>query len=132
MIIITILQVYIFNPVHASGKMLYLTLMVFLLGDILRNVVAVKSPGLPTTSTDIQPALRGLVANSIGENPADVTVTIESGPVFTCHVQGTAVGTYQEVPLIVIYDSNKGHNDVAGQFEMRCAEVSYNCSMGER
>ena len=101
-------------------KMLRLTLMVFLLGDVLRSVVAVNCPGLPTTTTDIQPALRTLVANTVGEDPNSVTVTILSGPFFTCQVQGTAVGTYQEVSLIVIYDSNQGHNDAIGQFEMFC------------
>ena len=40
---------------------------------------------------------------------------LQSGPLFTCQVQGTAVGTYQEVPLIVIYDSNKGHNDAVAR-----------------
>ena len=100
--------------------MLSLTLIVLLFGDILRNVVTVNCPGLPTTSTDIQPALRYLVANSIGENPASVTVTIVSGPFFTCHVQGTEVGTYQEVSLIVIYDSSDEHDDAVGQFEMFC------------
>ena len=94
--------------------------MVFLLGDIFKNVVAVNCPGLPTISTDIQPALRNLVANSAGEDPASVTVTIESGPFFTCQVQGTAVGTYQDVSLIVIYDSSVGHNNAEGQFEMFC------------
>ena len=101
--------------------MLCLALMIFLLGDFLRSVVAVDCPGLPTTSTDIHPALRTLVAaNSVGENPGSVTVTIESGPFFTCQVQGTAVGTYQDVSLIVIYDSSEGHNDTVGQFEMFC------------
>ena len=100
--------------------MLCLTLIVFLFGDILRNVVAVNCPGLPTTTTYIQPALKVLVANSAGEDPDSVTVTIVSGPFFTCHVQGTAVGTYQEVSLIVVYDSSEAHNDAVGQFEMFC------------
>ena len=43
-----------------------------------------------------------------------------SGPFFTCRVQGTAVGTYQKVSLIVIYDSSEGHDDAVGQFEMFC------------
>ena len=99
--------------------------MVFLLGDMLRTVVAVNCPGLPTTITDIQPALRALVANSSSVGVHDnVTVTIMSGPFFTCHVQGTGVGTYQKVSLIVIYDSNQDTNDVVGQFEMKCIENS--------
>ena len=113
--------------------MLFLTSMVFLLGDFLRSVVAVDCPGLPTTTTDIQPALRTLlVANSRSsgeEDPASVIVTIVSGPFFTCQVQGTAVGTYQEVSLIVIYNSQHqlGHNmNVVGQFEMICIEISGN------
>ena len=110
-------------------KMLYLTSMVFLFGDFLRSVVAVDCPGLPTTITDIQPALRTLlVANSssLEEDRASVTVIV-SVPFFTCQVQGTAVGTYQEVSLIVIYDS-QGHNmnNVVGQFEMICIEISGN------
>ena len=100
--------------------MLSLTLIVLLFGDILRNVVTVNCPGPPTTTTDIQPALRTLVANSIGENPASVTVTIVSGPFFTCQVQGTEVGTYQEVSLVVIFDSSDGHDDAVRQFEMIC------------
>ena len=102
--------------------MFFFNLIVFLLGDIVRSVVAVNCPGLPTTTTDIERALRALVANSssVEEDPPGVTVTIVSGPFFTCQVQGTAVGTYQEVSLIVIYDSSEGHNDAVGQFEMFC------------
>ena len=99
--------------------MLCLTLMIFLFGDISRSVVAVNCPELPTT-TDIQLSLRILVTNYFGEEPASVTVDILSGPFFTCQVQGTAVGTYQEVSLIVIYNSNQGHNNAVGQFEMIC------------
>ena len=98
----------------------------FLLGDTLRNFVTVNCPGLPTTTTDIQPALRNLVANSVGEDPASVTVTIVSGQFYTCQVQGTAVGTYQEVSLIVTYNSNQGHNNAVGQFKMECVEISGN------
>ena len=106
--------------------MLCLTMVVFLLGDLSRNVVAVNCPGLPTTTTDIQPALRTLVAGSNGEVSDSFTVTIESGPFFTCQVQGTAVGTYQDVSLIVIYDSSEGHNDAVGQFEMECIDFGDN------
>ena len=104
--------------------MLCLTLIVFMFGGFLRNVVAVNCPGLPTISTDIQPALRTLVRNSIGDG--SVTVTIESGPFFTCQVQGTEVGTYQKVSLIMIYDSSDGDDDAVGQFEMECIEISGN------
>ena len=98
--------------------MLCLNLIVFLLGDILRSVVAVNCPGLPTTS-NIQQALETLVANSTSVREHErVTVTIMSGPFFTCQVQGTKVGTYQEVSLIVFYNSNQGNN--ISQFEMFC------------
>ena len=107
--------------------MVCFTLIVCLLGDTLRSVVAVNCPGLPTTTNDIQPALRTLLANNVGEVPASVTVTIVSGPLFTCQVQGTAVGTYQEVSLIVIYNSSEGHDDAVGQFEMFC--VSFDNGM---
>ena len=95
--------------------------MVFLFGEILRSIVALNCPGLHTTENDIQSALETLVANStsIGENPASLTVTIVSDPFFTCQAQGTAAGTYQEVSLIVTYDSNSNYNAV-GQFEMIC------------
>ena len=104
--------------------MLCLTLIVFMFGGFLRNVVAVNCPGLPTTTTDIRPALRALVANLIGDG--SVTVTIVSGPFFTCQVQGTEVGTYQKVSLIMIYDSTGGHNDAVGQFEMECIDFGGN------
>ena len=82
-------------------------------------------PGLPTTSSDIQPALRAFVANSTDvEKDFNVTVTIVSGPFFTCRVQGTAFGTYQEVSLIVIYHFNQDHNNKVSQFEMECIEIS--------
>ena len=106
--------------------------MVFLLRDVLRSVVAVNCPGLPTISTDIQPALKTLVANGAGEDPASVTVTIESGPFFTCQVQGTAVGTFQKVSLIMIYDSSEGHNDAVGQFEMECIDFGGNNRLWDR
>ena len=107
--------------------MLCLNLMVFLLGDILRNAVAVNCSELPTTTTDIQPALKNLVANSVGEDLDKVTVIIVSGP-FICLVQGTEVGTYQEVSIIVIFHSNQGHNNAVRQFEMRCVEIDRNIS----
>ena len=96
--------------------MLCLNLMVFLLGDILRNGVAVNCPGLPTTTTDIHPTLKKLR----GEDPDEAIDIIVSGPFFTCQVQGTEVGTCQEVSLIVLYDSNQGGDDEVGQFEMFC------------
>ena len=89
--------------------MLFLNLMVFLIGEILRNDVAVNCPGLPTTTTDIQPILRNLTSQC--EDSASVIDIIVSGPFFTCKVQGTEVGTYQKVSIIVIYDSNQGDND---------------------
>ena len=100
--------------------MLCLTMVVFLLGDLSRNVVAVNCPGLPTTTTDIEPALTTLVA--VGDDPNSVTVTIVSGPFFTCQVQGTAAGTYQEVSLIVIYfyEFHEDNYTSLCQFEMRC------------
>ena len=106
--------------------MLCLNLMVFLLGDVLRNVVAVNCPGLPTTTTDIQPALRTLVDDSTSVGNDSVTVIIMSGPFFTCQVQGTEVGTYQKVSLIVSYNSNQDdlHINAVGQFEMECIEIS--------
>ena len=64
-----------------------------------------------------------LVANSINVevDPPDVTVTIVSGPFFTCQVQSTDVGTYQEVSLIVINHYNEGQvMQYIGQFEMFC------------
>ena len=104
--------------------MLRLTFMVFLLGDFLISVVAVDCSGLPNTTTDIQPALRNLVADAVGENSSSTIVSILSGPFFTCQVQGTAVGTYQDVSLIVRYTANQaGHMDVVWQFEMRCVEI---------
>ena len=85
-------------------------LMVFLFGEILKSIVAFNCPGLPTTTSDIQPALVTLVSNSINtsveEDSGSLIVTIASGPFFTCQVQGTSVGTYQEVSLIVVYNSN--------------------------
>ena len=98
--------------------MLYLILMVFMFGGFLRNVVAVDCLRLPTISNDIEPALRALVRGIFGDG--SVTVTVESGPFFTCQVQGTAVGTYQKVSLIMIYDSIAGNDDAVGQFEMEC------------
>ena len=106
--------------------MLCLTLMVFILGGFLRSVVAVNCPGLPVIDSGFQIDLRNLVASNLGEDPGTVTVDIESGPFFTCQVQGTEVGTYQKVSLIVIYDSNQGDNDAVGQFEMECIEIGGN------
>ena len=101
--------------------MLRLTFMVFLLGDFLISVVAVDCSGLPNTATDVQPALRTLLANTVGEDPASITVTILSGPFFTCEVHGTAVGTYQDVSLIAMHTSNQqNHMNVVRQFEMFC------------
>ena len=100
--------------------------MVLLLGDILRNVVSVDCPELPTINNDIQPALRNLVSLNAGEDPGSVTVAIVSGPFFTCQVQGTAVGTYQKVSLIVTYNSNQGDNNAVGQFEMECIDLGGN------
>ena len=106
-----------------------LNLMVFLLGDILRNIVAVNCPGLPFTTTDIQLALETLLeANSTGVKE-NVTAIITSGPFFTCQVQGTAIGTYQKVSLTVQYNSNQDrfeNNNAVRQFEMECVEIESN------
>ena len=63
-----------------------------------------------------------MVVNSIGDDQNSVNVTIVSGPIFTCHIQGTAVGTYQEVSFIVIYEFNEDHCTSVCQFEMRCVD----------
>ena len=47
--------------------------------------------------------------STIAKVPNSITVTIVSGPFFTCQVRGTAVGTYLEVSLIVIYEFNEEH-----------------------
>ena len=106
--------------------MLCLTLMVFLLNGVLRNVVAVDCPGLPTNDNDFKITFRNLVASKAGEDSNDVTVTILSGPFFTCQVQGTEIGTYQKVSLIVTYNSNQGDTNAVGQFEMECIEIGGN------
>ena len=97
--------------------------MVILLDGVLRSVVAVNCPGLPVIDNGFQIGFRNLVASSVGEDPNSVTVTIESGPFFTCQVQGTSNGTYQKVSLIVTYSSNQGHNNAVGQFEMECIDL---------
>ena len=86
---------------------------------------------LPTEATDciglptnLAARLKGLIDNSGGEGGQTLN-QIEDGPFYTCQAQGSAVGTYQMLSVIVTYTITGTDTAVrVRQFEMYCLEFN--------
>ena len=82
---------------------------------------AVDCTGLPT-DTELSARLKSLVDSSGGEG-GETLKQIEDGPFYTCQVQGSTMGTYQTLSLIVAYTVTGTDTAVrVGQFELFCLE----------
>ena len=79
--------------------------------------------GLPT-DTALSARLKGLIDNSGGEG-GQTLKQIEDGPFYTCQVQGSTMGTYQMLSVIVTYTITGTDTAVrVGQFELDCLEFN--------
>ena len=80
--------------------------------------------GLPT-DTALSARLKGLIDSSGGGEGSETLDQIEDGPFYTCQVQGSTMGTYQLLSVIVTYTITGTDTAVrVGQFEMRCLEFN--------
>ena len=79
---------------------------------------AVDCPTLPDTIT-VENAFKTLFASQGGEGDPD-NVFIQEGPYYTCQVQGTTNGTYQEVAVIMTYTTSTDTTTQIGQCVMDC------------
>ena len=84
---------------------------------------AVDCTGLPT-DTVLSARLMGLIDSSGGEG-GETLKQIEDGPFYTCQVQGSTMGTYQMLSVIVTYTITGSDTAVrVGQFELDCLEFN--------
>ena len=99
-----------------------LSLVFVLASSAFHNTLAHDCTGIP--SNNFTEAQLQIMLDSIGGEGAE-TITVESGPNFTCLVQGTIKGTYQELSVMMSYFYADALNmeTTVGQFEMDC--VSY-------
>ena len=73
---------------------------------------------LPTTNI-----LESLLQDLTTEGGDQQTVSIESNPFYTCQVQGTTIGTYQQLSVIVQYTVDEdGSIIMSRQFELMCSQ----------
>ena len=79
---------------------------------------AVDCTGLPS-NTDFEGRLQGAIDSSGGEGGQTLN-QIEDGPFYTCQVQGSAMGTYQMLSVIVAYTVVGDTTVRVRQFEMNC------------
>ena len=84
---------------------------------------AVDCTGLPT-GTELAARLKGLI-DSIGGEGSETLDQIEDGPFYTCQVQGSTMGTYQMLSVIVTYTITGSDTAVrVRQFELYCLEFN--------
>ena len=102
-------------------KTLYLASIIVSLSTIFDAAVASDCQGLPSDE-NVEKSLKALVANLIGDG--SITVNVLSGPFYTCKVQGSTAGSYQEVSVIMTYNVDPSTEVKVGQFEMKCIENS--------
>ena len=94
-------------------------LLLLLVATVLYSVSeALDCPTLPDNTT-VENAFKTLLATQGGEgDPANVF--IQNGPYYTCQAQGTTMGTYQEVAVILTYTTSIDPTTQIGQFAMDC------------
>ena len=91
---------------------------------------AVDCPTLPDNTT-VENAFKTLLASQGGEgDPANVF--IQDGPYYTCQVQGTTMGTYQEVAVIMTYTTSTDPTTQIGQIAMDCVGSGNNVGWDSR
>ena len=95
--------------------------VLLLLTLIPLHTEAVDCTGLPT-DTELAARLEGLIDSSGGEG-GQTLKQIEDGPFYTCQVQGSTMGTYQMLSVIVTYTITGTDTAVrVRQFELDCLE----------
>ena len=84
---------------------------------------AVDCTGLPSNSA-LSARLKSLIDSSGGEG-GETLKQIEDGPFYTCQVQGSTMGTYQMLSVIVTYTITGSDTSIrVGQFELDCLEFN--------
>ena len=84
---------------------------------------AVDCTGLPSNSV-LSARLKSLIDSSGGEG-GETLDQIEDGPFYTCQVQGSTMGTYQMLSVIVTYTITGTDTAVrVRQFELDCLEFN--------
>ena len=97
-------------------------LSILLLLYLHTEALATDCTGLPTNET-VRLRLQNLVSSGGGE--VDAQITVEDGPFFTCLVQGTTMGTYQQLSVIAAYivTSSSDTSVRVSQIEMDCTDI---------
>ncbi len=96
---------------------MHTVLCLLFLAALHRATDAIDCTGLPTASI-IAPRLQALIDSDGGEGGKQIFV--QDGPYFTCQVQGTTMGTYQELSVIMTYTVSNDNAVRVKQFEMVC------------
>ena len=83
---------------------------------------ATDCTGLPSNETIIL-RLQNLVDSEGGEGQQ--TIAVQDGPFYTCLVQGTTMGTYQELSVIMTYTvpTSSDTSVRVSQIEMDCTDI---------
>ena len=95
------------------------TVLCLVLLAALHHTTDALNCNLPTAST-IFPRLQALVDSSGGEGGQ--VISVQDGPYFTCQVQGTTMGTYQQLSVIMTYTVSSDNAIRIKQFELVCLE----------
>ncbi len=96
------------------------TLLIVLVATLLADTKAIDCPDLPSES-DLQTSLQLLVDSEGGEGGA--VITVQNGQFYTCQVQGTIKGAYQQLSVIKTYTVSGSTDLKVKQFEMDCISV---------
>ncbi len=100
------------------SKQLHQVLFISMFLTLCKNASAIDCIGLPSDAS-LLGRLQNLVDDSAGGEVGD-QVSIVAGPFYTCQVQGTTKGTYQELSAIVEYSIAGSNTVILRQFEMDC------------
>ena len=92
-------------------------ILIFIIAASVCHFSVATDCTLPTTA-DVRAVLTTL-ANNAGQGGASIAIV--DGPFYTCQVQGTTMGTYQQLSVIVHYTADGGPVRIR-QFEMNCIE----------
>ena len=75
--------------------------------------------------------LQALVDSEGGEG-ANVVITVQDGPFYTCQLQGTTIETYQELSVIMTYTVTGSPELRIRQFELDCVGSGDNTGWDSR
>ena len=94
----------------------------FLIAYLPTKTEAVDCVSLPSNG-ELEGMLLTLEGFCPGEEPPGM-ITISDDPHYTCQVQGTTDGTFQELSVIVQYSTDIPATEKIRQFEVMCLQVN--------